>query len=93
MNQQICDPNRLSSFVRGELSAEAEQELSAHLDECESCGQTLEHQVAEASVWREASELLGDGGFHDQEMDFAVTESREAQVQHVLSQLSPNRRS
>jgi serine/threonine-protein kinase len=89
MNQQVCDPNRLSSFVRGELSADAERELTAHLDQCESCGKALEHQVAEASAWREAKEFLGDCDFQDQDADFSGSDTIESQVQQVLSQLLP----
>lgn len=89
MNQQLCNPNRLASFVRGELSVEAERALTAHLDECESCGQALEHQVAEASTWREASEFLGDHDFHIQDTDFSVGDASDAQIRYVLSQLSP----
>lgn len=89
MNQQLCDPNRLASFVRGELSDDAERELTSHLDECESCGQALEQRVAEAAAWREASVFLGDRSLPDQEADFSVTQSRDAQIEHVVSQLSP----
>ena len=89
MNQQVCDPNRLSSFVRGELSADAERELTAHLDQCESCGKALEHQVAEASAWREAKEFLGDCDFQDQDADFSGSDTIESQIQQVLSQLLP----
>ncbi|MEZ6134468.1 MAG: protein kinase [Pirellulaceae bacterium] len=89
MNQQLCDPNRLSSFVRGELSDEAERELTAHLDECESCGRALEHQVAEESAWREASVFLSERIAQDHDADFSITQSRDAQIEHVVSQLSP----
>ncbi|TWU02494.1 protein kinase domain-containing protein [Stieleria varia] len=89
MNQQVCDPNRLSSFVRGELSDQAERELTSHLDECESCGLALEQQVAEASAWREASVFLGEPVAQAHEAEFSVTRSRDAQIELVLSQLSP----
>ncbi|MEW4486491.1 protein kinase [Thalassoglobus sp. JC818] len=89
MNQQLCDPNRLSSFLEGELSAEDERKLTAHLDECETCGTALEYQVAEASVWSEASAFLSDQKSQDQNVDFSVTNSCESQITLVLSQLSP----
>ncbi|MEZ6040042.1 MAG: protein kinase [Planctomycetaceae bacterium] len=88
MNQQLCDPNRLSSFVRGELSDEAERELTAHLDECESCGRALERQVAEESAWREATVFLGERIVEDHDADFFIAPP-DAQIEHVLSQLSP----
>lgn len=81
MNQQLCDPNRLSSFVRGELSDEAERELTAHLNECESCARALEHQFAEASAWHEASVFLGERKAQDQDADFSVSDSRESLIQ------------
>ena len=56
--QQTCDPDRLSAFVRGELSEDQESELTAHLDQCAACGEELERRVAAADQWREASELL-----------------------------------
>ena len=37
--QQTCDPDRLDAFVRGELSEQQESELTAHLDQCETCGE------------------------------------------------------
>ncbi|TWT41297.1 Serine/threonine-protein kinase PrkC [Thalassoglobus neptunius] len=89
MNQQVCDPNRLSSFVRGELSDQAVRELTSHLDECESCGLALEQQVAEASAWREASVFLGESVAQEHEAEYSVAPSRDAQIELVLSQLSP----
>jgi serine/threonine protein kinase len=55
---QTCDPDRLDAFVRGELSEQQESALTAHLDQCETCGEELERRVAAADQWREASELL-----------------------------------
>ena len=89
MNDQRCDPNRLSSFVRGDLSAEQERELTTHLDECETCGKALENQVAQADAWREASEFLGDHRYQNQATELSCREAIGVQIQHVLSQLSP----
>ena len=90
MKQQICDPDRLDAFVQGELGAEAERELTSHLDDCAACGQSLEDRVAEASAWSEASDFLGGGDAFDHAgliSDFQ--ESRGAQIQQVLAQLAP----
>ena len=90
MSRQVCDPNRHLLFVRGELSADAERDLTEHLDECESCGRALEHQVAEASAWREASELLGsDSAFPATAAGLDRDEHRSSQIEQVLSQLDP----
>ena len=58
MNIQLCDPDRLDAFVRAELNAQQESDLTAHLDQCASCGDELERRIAAADQWREASELL-----------------------------------
>ena len=44
--------------MRGELSEQQESELTAHLDQCATCGEELERRVAAADQWREAGELL-----------------------------------
>jgi len=56
--QQTCDPDRLDAFAHGELSEQQESELTAHLDQCETCGEELERRVAAADQWQEAGELL-----------------------------------
>lgn len=89
MNQQQCDPKRFSSFVRGELSDEAERDLTRHLDECETCGQALEHHVAEPSAWHEAGVFLGEQIGRDREADLSGTQSLDARIEQVLSQLLP----
>ena len=89
MNQKLCDPNRLTSFLRGELSDDAERELTEHLDQCESCGRSLEHQVAEGAAWDEASAFLSDRMYHEHESDDLITLSHDVQIKQVLSQLAP----
>ena len=39
MLERVCDPSLLTAFVRGDLNTDAEHDLTAHLDECETCGQ------------------------------------------------------
>ena len=94
MIQNVCDTNRLNAFVNGELGADAERELTEHLDQCESCGQSLERQVAEAAAWNEASELLGSDAYRSyvhQNVDSPHSDecSYKGQIEQVLAQLAP----
>lgn len=90
MNQKLCDSERLNAFVQGTLDADAERDLTSHLDECESCGQALEDKVAEAAAWREASDLLGGGeSFSDGDLHHNYQEHRNSQIKQVLAQLAP----
>ena len=89
MNNHVCDSNRLASFTRGELSNEAELELTMHLDECETCGQALEEQVAEASQWREASRSWAIAICWTATSIFSPAQSSDLQIEQVLSQLAP----
>ncbi len=89
MTQQVCDPERLMSFLRGDLTAAAERDLTSHLDECASCGQALEQRVAAAFVWREAGEFLGDEDLDDPGTCLPGHETNDPQISQVLSQLAP----
>ena len=97
--QQTCDPDRLSAFVRGELSEDQESELTAHLDQCVACGEELERRVAAAEQWREASELLTDRARRSNMVDLANDPSTSGgfttsttfaeQMDHVVGMLAP----
>jgi len=97
--QQTCDPNRLDAFVRGELSEQQESELTAHLDQCATCGEELERRVAAADQWREASELLTyrTRRFNVVELandpstngSFATSTTFAGQMDQVVSMLAP----
>lgn len=88
MNELTCNPDRLASFVNGELGVDDEQNLTAHLDECESCGTALEHCVADIDAWREAGELLG--GSDVPEIAQSVADGQlPVQIDQVLESLNP----
>ena len=58
LRTNACDPERLESFLSGEMSDVQERGFAWHLDVCESCRRSLEQQAAEPQSWREAQELL-----------------------------------
>ncbi len=89
MTKRICDTGLLTAFVRRELDADAEQKLTAHLDDCESCGQFLEHEVAEAATWQEARKFLGNRAFQNRDAIHDHEDHRDAQIEQVLAQLAP----
>ena len=92
---QICDPNRLDAFLRGELNATEELNLMAHLDECADCCQQLEQQAAERESWDEALQFLKPRAL-DGPCAAAVAHSgigqrarRPPQIQSVIDPLGP----
>ena len=97
--QQTCDPDRLDAFVRGELSEQQESELTAHLDQCETCGEELERRVAASDQWREAGELLTHRARRSNVVDLANDPSTNAssatsttfaeQMDQVIGMLAP----
>ena len=58
-----CDPERLESFLSGDLSDAEEREFTLHLNTCESCRRSLAEQAAEPEAWREAEMLLKPSQF------------------------------
>jgi serine/threonine protein kinase len=53
-----CDHSKLRRLLAGQLSADQQLLVEAHLDECRSCCETLESLAADASWWEDASDLL-----------------------------------
>ena len=91
-----CDPDRLESFLSGELSDAEERDLTLHLNTCEHCRRTLEQQAAEPGAWREAENLLKPSGFDSPGIDensdsgFLKGPQRQPlQIQSVLDALKP----
>ena len=91
-----CDPDRLESFLSGELSDAEERELTLHLNSCEHCRRTLEQQAAEPGAWQEAENLLKPSGFDSHGIDensdsgFLKCPTRQPlQIQSVLDALKP----
>ena len=91
-----CDPDRLESFLSGELSDAEERNLTLHLNTCEHCRRTLEQQAAEPGAWQEAENLLKPSGFDSHGIDensdsgFLKSPTRQPlQIQSVLDALKP----
>ncbi len=92
--QQYCStPDQLLTFLRGQLSLQAETELQQHLDECVSCRERLEHAAADLSVWSEAREFFGRGALNSSSAE-ASDEQEETtggtlRIQQILDALAP----
>ncbi len=55
-----CDRQIIASFLRGELSADEQIALEAHLSDCKSCCAVLRETAAERELWEKASLYLRD---------------------------------
>lgn len=53
-----CDPEKLASLLRDELSSQTQALLGQHLDSCKSCQQQLEQLAADEAFFRETEALL-----------------------------------
>jgi len=89
-----CDPDRLESFLSGDLTVAEEREFTLHLNTCESCRRSLERQAAEPEDWREAEELLQPPPYEtpDDISPSGTTRpfaKHPAQIQSVLETLGP----
>ena len=58
LQTNLCDPDRLESFLNGELSDAQEREVTSHLNRCENCRHSLEQQAAEPESWTEAAKYF-----------------------------------
>jgi serine/threonine protein kinase len=96
LSTNACDPERLESFLCGDLSDADEGAFTLHLNTCESCRRTLAEQAAEPEIWREAELLLkpspfdapSDGGARDSGLAPQITRQT-PQIQTVLDALGP----
>lgn len=98
LNLQInaCHPERLESFLNGDLQGEEEREFTGHLNICENCRRSLEQQAADPEIWTEAENLLKPSKFDGFGVDdvsglSAVQQSKRQplQIQNVLDALGP----
>src|SRR5690349_3214438 len=89
MPASACKPQRLESFLSGDLSAAEEHEFTLHLNDCESCRGALAEQAAEPQVWQEAAELLRPAPFAVTEAGGIRHEQNSLQIQNVLDALGP----
>ncbi len=58
IRQVHLSENEIDQLLRRDLSAEASADLEAHLDDCLSCCEALEHAAAAPEQWRETREWL-----------------------------------
>ncbi len=95
LQTDACDPDRLESFLNGNLSSLQEREFTLHLNSCENCRRLLERQAAEPEAWREAETLLKPSNFDSLDADglsdsVAQPGARQPlQIQSVLDALGP----
>lgn len=94
--EPTCDPQQLARFLKGDLTAQQEQDLTAHLSHCDACGTELESRAAKPSLWSEANEMLSgaaltrkDQSAWSQWMTKSQLHCSELQVEQVLQSLSP----
>ncbi len=93
VRKEACDPDRLESFLNGDLSGPQEREFSLHLNTCEACRRSLEQRAAEPEAWMEAQTLLKPakfdsfdaGGFSES----GERSGQQPQIQTVLDALGP----
>jgi len=96
LRTDTCDPDRLESFLNGDLSDAQERDFTSHLNTCESCRRSLEHLAAEPESWTEAERLLKPSHFDSLGTEavsgFAVVDVPSRQtlpIQNVLDALGP----
>ena len=91
MNANTCNAERLSGFLRGEMTDQEERELIRHLDVCGSCRAELEQQAADESRWKDAAEFLADHNSVNCESPTQLHQqtSLPHAVQQVLNSLAP----
>lgn len=93
---RACDPDRLDSFLGGELNDTQEHEFHLHLNTCANCRRLLQERAAEPEAWREAEELLRPSQFVSQLADDSENSSlshrskrQPLQIHNVLAALGP----
>ena len=74
--QQTCDVKRLEAYLHGRLDERNEHEVEAHIESCESCRHRMEQCAAEPASWEEATDLLGDPRWRNEEYPTALSNRR-----------------
>lgn len=59
-SEQCPEPGAWKTFLDGELLDEASADLTAHLEECEACQQTLERLAAGKETWEGTAKQLAE---------------------------------
>lgn len=62
-NAQTCPDERLEALLSGSLSTADAANVSAHLDQCQSCRRKIETLAAEEKSWRQAADYLRDDDY------------------------------
>lgn len=94
-SQQMCDPDRLERYLCGVLSAQGARAVEVHLETCGECRRSLETSAADDAAWQEASDLLGDPRWRNEDSRAAVNGTTEGeahssrQMQSVIESLAP----
>src|SRR5262245_16256414 len=57
--QWLCQPDRITRFLRGEMPLQERAEFESHLDQCEVCREALDRAVAGPESWSELRMSLG----------------------------------
>ncbi len=62
-NAQTCPNERLEALLSGSLSTVDTAQVSAHLDQCQSCRRKLETLAAVEKSWQQAADYLRDDDY------------------------------
>lgn len=95
MSPDLCrSADQLSALLQGRLELDAEVDLQAHIQDCDSCRQQIERMAAEPEVWDEASLFLGDESAEENSATHPACDSGHPdrlplQVRQVLETLGP----
>ncbi len=94
--QRTCDVERLEAYLHGRLDERHEREVETHIESCESCRYRMEQYAAEPASWEEATDLLGDPRWRNEEYQAALTnrqptdsQSNHRQIKSVIESLAP----
>ncbi len=87
---QLCQPERLEAFLRGDLSELEEQQLTAHLESCESCRLLLDEAAAAPDQWHRTTAFLKDDPLDRSALSGLVDDplAIQPQIQQVLGLLN-----
>lgn len=70
MNDNQCpDPGAWKTFLDGELLDEASADLTAHLEDCEACQQTLERLAAGKETWEGTAKQLAEADANAKQLE------------------------
>jgi eukaryotic-like serine/threonine-protein kinase len=70
-----CDPRRLKQLLAGDLSDRVEQQVTQHVETCESCRCELETIAADNSWWQDARQFLSSTVLSSTEVSCLIDDS------------------